>query len=80
MRINFTLVTSLISVNTFQIFAGGLHSWVILDDVMPKKEEFSGLKGVSHDSLMPSPRDNETNNLGNSQMDAASNWIYQVSK
>jgi hypothetical protein len=28
------------SVNTAKIYAGGLHSWAILDDLMPKKDEF----------------------------------------
>jgi hypothetical protein len=33
------------SVNVNKIYAGGFHSWVILDEMFPKKEEFSGLKG-----------------------------------
>lgn len=35
---------SLISVNVVKLYAGGLHSWVILDDVMPKKDDFKNLK------------------------------------
>lgn len=38
----FTHVLSLLSVNSFRIFAGGIHSWVVLDDIMPKKDEFMG--------------------------------------
>lgn len=32
-----------------KIVAGGFHSWAILDDIMPKKEEFTGLKGSNSD-------------------------------
>lgn len=46
MRTQFTHVLSLMSVNTSKIFAGGLHSWVVLDDLFPKKEEFIGLKKI----------------------------------
>jgi len=30
------------SVNVVKIYAGGLHSWVVLDEVMPKKDNFEG--------------------------------------
>jgi hypothetical protein len=40
MRKVFTLVYSLISVNSIKLYAGGFHSWVVLDDVMPKKDHF----------------------------------------
>ena len=45
------------SVNSLNIFAGGFHSWVLLDDLCPKKEEFSLLKGSENeekDSLLNS--------------------------
>jgi hypothetical protein len=32
------------SVNVIKIYAGGPHSWVILDDVMPKKDDFKELQ------------------------------------
>ena len=47
MRTNFTQVLSLLSVNAVKIYAGGLHSWVVLDDVMPKKDDFKSQKDVS---------------------------------
>lgn len=46
------------SVNAVKLFAGGFHSWILLDDVMPKKDEFSGLQGTNlsdDDSLLNSP-------------------------
>ena len=52
------------SVNTVKIYAGGFHSWIILDEVMPKKDEFLQLKGTNSgedDSLLNSP-ENETMN------------------
>lgn len=49
---------SLMSVTSINVFAGGLHSWVLLDDLFPKKEEFSVLKGSENeedeDSLLNS--------------------------
>jgi hypothetical protein len=33
------------SVNGVKIFAGGFHSWVLLDEGTPKRDEFSGMKG-----------------------------------
>jgi hypothetical protein len=32
------------SVNVAYIYAGGLHSWAILDDVIPKRDDFNNLK------------------------------------
>lgn len=43
------------TVNVLKIYAGGLHSWAILDDVMPKKDEYQTDKGVNSlddDSLL----------------------------
>jgi hypothetical protein len=42
-RTVFSQVLSLMSVNVVKIYAGGFHSWVILDDVNPKKENFRGV-------------------------------------
>lgn len=39
-RTNFSHVLSLMSVNVAQIYAGGLHSFVVLDDILPKKDDF----------------------------------------
>jgi len=53
------------SVNVVKVYAGGFHSWVILDEIMPKKDEFSGLKGTDlpdDDSLLNSPENEETLN------------------
>jgi alpha-tubulin suppressor-like RCC1 family protein len=60
MRTSFAHVLSLMSVNAYKVFAGGNHSWIILDDMQPKKDEFLGLNGAgkSKDSSMNSPRDN----------------------
>jgi alpha-tubulin suppressor-like RCC1 family protein len=33
MRTSFTHVLSLMSVNAFKLYAGGFHSWVVLDDI-----------------------------------------------
>ena len=56
MRTSFSHVLSLMSVNAVNIFAGGFHTWVVLDNIFPKKEEFHELKGVSsqHDSPLNS--------------------------
>jgi hypothetical protein len=63
MRTSFSHVLSLMSVNAFKLYAGGFHSWVVLDDIMPKKEEFMSLKGgkieEDDDSLLNSPREGE---------------------
>ena len=40
MRKTFTHVLSLMSVNSVKLHAGGFHSWAILDEMMPKKDEF----------------------------------------
>jgi hypothetical protein len=66
MRKTFTHVLSLMSVNVVRIYAGGFHSWVILDEVMAKKDEFQGLKGTNSgdgddDSLLNSPNDETMN-------------------
>lgn len=50
------------SVNAVKIVAGGFHSWIILDDIMPKKDEFSRLKGThsaDEDSLLNSHEDED---------------------
>lgn len=47
MRTEFTHVWSLVSVNAVKIFAGGMHSWVVLDDVMPKKDDYKGQNEIS---------------------------------
>ncbi len=39
-RTNFSHVLSLMSVNVAQIYAGGLHSFVVLDEILPKKDDF----------------------------------------
>jgi hypothetical protein len=39
MRKTFTHVFSLLSGNVANIYAGGFHSWIILDDIIPKKED-----------------------------------------
>lgn len=44
MRKVFTNVYSLISVNTIKLYAGGFHSWVVLDDVNPKKDHFKPIR------------------------------------
>jgi len=46
------------SVNVIKIYAGGFHSWILLDELMPKKDEFSKLKGTQSgedESLLNSP-------------------------
>mmetsp|Transcript_32026 Transcript_32026/g.31329 ORF Transcript_32026/g.31329 Transcript_32026/m.31329 type:complete len:183 (+) Transcript_32026:1234-1782(+) len=48
MRTNFQQVVSLISVNVVKLYAGGLHSWMVLDEVMPKKDDFK--EGKEHES------------------------------
>ncbi len=64
MRKVFTHVLSLVTVNSVKMYAGGFHSWVVLDDLMPKKDEFQALKGKNSqgdDSLLNSPRDETMN-------------------
>jgi hypothetical protein len=70
MKKTFTHVLSLLSVNGYKIFAGGNHSWVVLDDVMPKKEEF--IAGG------PASQTKEDGGGGASKMEIGSNWNYQV--
>ena len=41
MRKSFTHVLSLLSVNVVKIYAGGFHSWVVLDELFPKKEDIA---------------------------------------
>ena len=49
------------SVNVSKVFAGGDHSWVILDNKLPKKDEFNmlgrGLTSSPKDSPLNSQRD-----------------------
>ena len=75
MRTSFTHVLSLMSVNATKVYAGGFHSWVLLDETTPKRDEFQGLN--VNDSA--SPRDIGSV-MNNSQMDMGSSWNYQVAK
>ena len=83
MRKIFTHVLSLMSVNSCKLHAGGLHSWVVLDEIMPKKDEFQtlrvGVKDGSNDDSLLNSRDEDTINQFTSQLDIggkseASNW------
>ena len=96
MRKIFTHVLSLMSVNAIKLYAGGLHSWIVLDEVrnvliltyiqvMPKKDEFQALKGLGgadgeDDSLLNSPRDDETNFNSNFEMGGADNHGHTKSE
>ncbi len=39
-RTQFTHVISLGAKNIYKIFAGGNHSWVVIDDIMPIREHY----------------------------------------
>ena len=72
MRKSFTHVLSLMSVNSVKLYAGGFHSWAVLDEMMPKKDEFQTLRGIradsnEDDSLLNS--NDETINHFNSNLD-----------
>lgn len=70
---------SLLSVNGLKIFAGGIHSWVVLDDIMPKKDDFiAGGAGDMKDSPLNSNKEGGNGSAVQSQMDIGSNWNYQV--
>ncbi len=75
LRTTFSMVLSLMSVNVAQVFAGGLHSFVVLDDIIPKKDDFSNFKrGENQDSPLNSGRDEHS--AINSQLDIGSNWNF----
>lgn len=72
MRKTFVHVLSLMSVNSIKLYAGGFHSWAVLDEMMPKKDEFQTLRGArvdsnDEDSLLNSQ--DETINHFNSNLD-----------
>ena len=79
MRKTFTHVFSLLSGNVANIYAGGFHSWIILDDIIPKKEDIGQLKDDNQDSPLNSQRE-DLSVGGVSQADVASNWNFQNSR
>mmetsp|Transcript_5292 Transcript_5292/g.4017 ORF Transcript_5292/g.4017 Transcript_5292/m.4017 type:complete len:185 (+) Transcript_5292:1304-1858(+) len=66
MRTAFTQVLSLLSVNVVRLFAGGLHTWVVLDEVMPKKDDFKGDSTFQEDEYLLNEDDslNQLSNIG----------------
>jgi len=48
-RTQFTHVAHLGGKNVFRIFAGGNHSWVVVDDVLPVRDNYRPPSPVGHD-------------------------------
>jgi len=47
-RTSFTHVADLGPKNIYKIFAGGNHSWVVIDDIMPVRENYRAPSPVGH--------------------------------
>jgi len=65
MRKVFSKVYSLLSVNSIRIYAGGLHSWAVLDDIMPKKDHFKPHKSPGEEDSHLISGDETMNQLAN---------------
>lgn len=52
-RTQFTHVANLGGKNVYNIYAGGNHSWVVIDDVMPVRDNYRPPSPVGHDSVSP---------------------------
>ena len=54
-RTSFTHVACLGPKNVYKIFAGGNHSWVVIDDIIPVREHYRPPSPVLHISRSTSP-------------------------
>ena len=74
-RRNFEHIMTLMSVNSFNIYAGGFHSWIMIDDINPKKDEFSGLDGSSDDDSLLNSDHQEFEEVKVAEQSENSNWL-----
>jgi len=47
-RTSFTHVADLGAKNVYKIFGGGNHSWVVIDDILPVRENYRPPSPVNH--------------------------------
>ncbi len=77
-RRNFVLLRSTMNLNISKIYAGGHHSWIIVDSKIPEKPEISSPSPIGSGGNTPpglnSPRIN-INNLNNTNINANSNTV-----
>ena len=52
MRKQFTLLTQLLDKNIYRLFAGGNHSWILLDEIIPVKKNHRPSSPLASDKAL----------------------------